>query len=135
MEVSNSVKLSLGHLTSLVLYVIERLLHLFQCAQCGKAFLELCDLKRHTKRHLLKSAKRVANQDSATNPPEASVESINLMVLTDSLIFTESQQLLDNPEPRPNQVRKYNDQVVFCIYVIFFCLEIVHHCIIFMFCS
>ncbi|XP_050722864.1 zinc finger protein 358-like isoform X1 [Eriocheir sinensis] len=75
-----------------------------KCAQCGKAFLELCDLKRHTKRHLLKSAKRVANQDSATNPPEASVESINLMVLTDSLIFTESQQLLDNPEPRPNQV-------------------------------
>lgn len=83
---------------------------MFQCTQCGKAFLELCDLKRHTKRHLLKLAKRAnavpANPVSATNPPDPNVESINLMVLTDSLIFTESQELLDNPEPRPDQVHE-----------------------------
>ncbi|MPC07736.1 Zinc finger protein 358 [Portunus trituberculatus] len=82
-----------------------------KCTQCGKAFLELCDLKRHTKRHLQKSAKRakaVATngcQPVATgDPTDPNVGSINLMVLTDSLIFTESQQLLDNQEPRPDQI-------------------------------
>lgn len=82
-----------------------------KCTQCGKAFLELCDLKRHTKRHLQKSAKRAKAaatngcQPAATgDPADPNVGSINLMVLTDSLIFTESQQLLDNQEPRPDQV-------------------------------
>ena len=85
--------------------------NLFQCSQCGKAFLELCDLKRHTKRHLQKSAKRSkvdatsgCQEGGTTDPSDPSVGSINLMVLTDSLIFTESQQLLDNQEPRPDQV-------------------------------
>lgn len=91
-------------------------INLFQCPQCGKAFLELCDLKRHTKRHLLKKAKRASvvttNQESTTNPHDPSVGSINLMVLTDSLIFTESQQLLDNSQPRPDQVCKYTDIVL-----------------------
>ncbi|KAG0728667.1 hypothetical protein GWK47_032002 [Chionoecetes opilio] len=77
------------------------------CGECGKAFLEQCDLKRHTKRHIHKSAKRAkaAAQEAGTDGgTEPAVPAINLMLLTDSLLFTEPQALLDNPEPRPEQV-------------------------------
>ena len=79
---------------------------LLQCSQCGKAFLELCDLKRHVKRHLLKRAKNASKdlankyQESAANisvqPVVPGMNSLNLMVLPDSILFTEAQQLLDN---------------------------------------
>ncbi|XP_064098420.1 myoneurin-like [Macrobrachium nipponense] len=76
-----------------------------RCSQCGKAFLELCDLKRHVKRHLLKRIKNASKdlaskcQDGANMPVQsvaAGMNSLSLMVLPESLLFTESQQLLDN---------------------------------------
>ncbi|XP_069159047.1 zinc finger protein 480 isoform X2 [Procambarus clarkii] len=84
-----------------------------KCTQCGKAFLELCDLKRHVKRHLLKHVRK-GNKMSSVKcegnavAPAASVDpgmsSINLMVLTDSLLFTESQQILENTGSRATEV-------------------------------
>ncbi|XP_068238261.1 uncharacterized protein [Palaemon carinicauda] len=76
-----------------------------RCSQCGKAFLELCDLKRHVKRHLLKRMKNASKdltakyQDGASLQVQsvaAGMNSLSLMVLPESLLFTESQQLLDN---------------------------------------
>ncbi|KAG7153920.1 Zinc finger protein 358-like 4 [Homarus americanus] len=84
-----------------------------KCTQCSKAFLELCDLKRHVKRHLLKRVKKAnkmslaKNQENANNPTAAvdpSMNSINLMVLTESLLFTESQQILENTGSRATEV-------------------------------
>ncbi|XP_069958936.1 zinc finger protein with KRAB and SCAN domains 7-like isoform X2 [Cherax quadricarinatus] len=91
-----------------------------KCAQCGKTFLELCDLKRHVKRHLLKRAKKdnkislIKCRENAVNPAasvDPGMNSINLMVLTDSLLFTESQQILDNTDSRAAKVIIPNEKL------------------------
>ncbi|XP_071526256.1 uncharacterized protein [Panulirus ornatus] len=91
-----------------------------KCTQCSKGFLELCDLKRHVKRHLLKRVKKankislIKCQENASNPTvsvDPGMNSINLMVLTDSLLFTESQQLLGNSASRGAEVILPHDKL------------------------
>ncbi|KAK7065224.1 hypothetical protein SK128_004394 [Halocaridina rubra] len=71
-----------------------------RCSQCGKAFLELCDLKRHVKRHLLKRMKYARKESNGRNQENVNIavsgmNALNLMVLPESFLFTESQQILN----------------------------------------
>ncbi|XP_047495133.1 zinc finger protein 568-like [Penaeus chinensis] len=84
-----------------------------KCIHCSKAFYELCDLKKHAKRHLkrvkksnrsLAASKTGENASNSTTQVVTGMNSLNLMVLTESLLFSEPQPLLETSASRVTEI-------------------------------
>ncbi|KAK4319235.1 hypothetical protein Pmani_009800 [Petrolisthes manimaculis] len=89
-----------------------------KCPECNKGFLEMCDLKKHLRRHQQrKQQQRIRSRESATpntTPVDTEMNSINLMVLNDPLLFDQSHQLLDSPGSKVTEVILQHDKLESC---------------------
>ncbi|KAK3880881.1 hypothetical protein Pcinc_014657 [Petrolisthes cinctipes] len=89
-----------------------------KCPECNKGFLEMCDLKKHLRRHQQrKQQQRIRSRENATpntTPVDTEMNSINLMVLNDPLLFDQSHQLLDSPGSKVTEVILQHDKLESC---------------------